>query len=175
MQFSGAGSTDPNNDPLTYDWDFGDGTAHSTPPNPAHTYTTAGTYDAVLTVSDGKGGSATATVHDHRRQRRRRRPDDQRARRRLRSTGSGTTIQLRRLGDRPAGRDAAGLALSWHVSLIHNTHVHDLADFTGKTPRFDAATDHDADAHYRITLTATDSSGRDRPEDDRHLPRRRST
>ena len=39
-----SGSTDPNNDPLTYDWDFGDGTAHGSLANPAHPYSVGGTY-----------------------------------------------------------------------------------------------------------------------------------
>ena len=42
---------------------------------------------------------------------------------------------------------------------MHNTHTHGGEDLTGTNPVFTAASDHDADAHYRITLTATDSSG----------------
>jgi PKD repeat protein len=38
----------------TWDWDFGDGTPHSTVQNPPdHTYTSGGTYTAKLTVTDG--------------------------------------------------------------------------------------------------------------------------
>jgi hypothetical protein len=44
VQFDAAGSTDPNGDPLTYDWDFGDGTQHGSQPNPLHTYTQPGVY-----------------------------------------------------------------------------------------------------------------------------------
>ena len=58
VQFTGA-ATDPDaGDTLTYDWDFGDGTAHSTDASPTHTYTTPGEKVAKLTVSDGE---ATAT------------------------------------------------------------------------------------------------------------------
>ncbi len=56
-----ATGTDADNDTLTYSWDFGDGSAASTQQNPTHTYATAGTYSAVVTVSDGKGGTATST------------------------------------------------------------------------------------------------------------------
>ena len=61
IQFSSAGSSDPDDDALTFAWDFGDG-GTSTAANPAHTYQTAGPYTARLTVADGRGGSATATA-----------------------------------------------------------------------------------------------------------------
>jgi PKD repeat protein len=48
--------------PYTYDWDFGDGTAHATNPSPAHVFESAGVYTVTLTVTD----SATQTaVDDH--------------------------------------------------------------------------------------------------------------
>jgi PKD repeat protein len=60
VKFSSMGSSDANNDPLTYAWDFqSDGTVDSTMANPTFTYTTAGAYKATLTVSDGK---ATGTA-----------------------------------------------------------------------------------------------------------------
>ncbi len=61
ITFSSAGSTDPDGDPLSFSWDFGDG-GKSSDPNPQHAYTTAGSYTATLTVSDGRGGSNTATA-----------------------------------------------------------------------------------------------------------------
>ena len=53
VSFSSAGSIDPEGDPLSYLWTFGDG-ATSTQPNPAHTYATSGTYTARLTVRTGE-------------------------------------------------------------------------------------------------------------------------
>ena len=47
-----AGSSDPEGRPLTYSWDFGDGTT-STLANPSHTFTAAGRYTVRLTTSDG--------------------------------------------------------------------------------------------------------------------------
>jgi len=50
--FDGTGSSDPDGDPLTYAWDFGDG-GTGTGATPNHTYAEAGIYDVCLTVNDG--------------------------------------------------------------------------------------------------------------------------
>jgi hypothetical protein len=52
VAFSSAGSYSPQGAALTYSWTFGDG-ATSTAANPGHTYQSAGTYPAQLSVSDG--------------------------------------------------------------------------------------------------------------------------
>jgi RHS repeat-associated protein len=52
VQFT-SGSTDPDNDALSYSWTFGDGT-RSSEANPAKVWTLAGLYDVVLSVNDGK-------------------------------------------------------------------------------------------------------------------------
>jgi glucose/arabinose dehydrogenase/PKD repeat protein len=65
VQFDGRGSSDPDGDPLTYHWDFDDGSADSTAAAPIKTYAANGIYDAVLTVNDGRGqanSTDTATV-----------------------------------------------------------------------------------------------------------------
>jgi PKD repeat protein len=64
VQFNGSGSSDPDpGDSITYQWDFGDGSAMSTEANPTHTYTKAGRYTAVLTVTDSAGKETkTSTV-----------------------------------------------------------------------------------------------------------------
>jgi PKD repeat protein len=61
VSFSAAGSSDPDGDPLTYDWDFGDASAHSSATAPAHSYA-AGVYIATLRLSDNYGNSDTAMV-----------------------------------------------------------------------------------------------------------------
>ncbi|HKR98008.1 MAG TPA: PQQ-dependent sugar dehydrogenase [Candidatus Dormibacteraeota bacterium] len=61
VHFSAAGS-DPDGDPITYDWDFGDGSPHSTSPNPSHVYSTAQNWVATVTVADNRGMSTKAAV-----------------------------------------------------------------------------------------------------------------
>jgi type 1 glutamine amidotransferase len=56
-----AVATDQDFDALTYSWNFGDGTT-STAQNPTHAYQQFGFYNATLTVSDGRGGTATRTI-----------------------------------------------------------------------------------------------------------------
>ena len=60
--FSGVGSTDPENDALTYDWDFGDGEPHGSGATTSHTYATAATRTVTLLVSDGQGNTDSDTV-----------------------------------------------------------------------------------------------------------------
>ena len=63
VNFNGTNSSDPDLSPITYRWDFGDGSAISTAANPSHTYTAAGLYTARLTVSDGTNTSTPSTVN----------------------------------------------------------------------------------------------------------------
>jgi PKD repeat protein/glucose/arabinose dehydrogenase len=62
VNFDGSGSSDPDNDPITYSWDLnGDGTfGDSTAQKPSYTYTSAGTYNAVLKVTDSHGSTTTS-------------------------------------------------------------------------------------------------------------------
>ena len=53
LLFSGVWSEDPDADPLTYTWDFGDGNV-GTGKETHHTYLLVGDYRASLTVSDGE-------------------------------------------------------------------------------------------------------------------------
>jgi len=61
ISFSVQGS-DPDNDPLTYTWDFGDG-GTGTGASTTHSYSTAGTFTVRVTINDGKQSvSAQTTV-----------------------------------------------------------------------------------------------------------------
>ena len=72
VEFDGRKSSDPQGDPITYEWDFGDGSEKlvGDHPSPSHDYATDGPYTVSLTVVDANGDrSATATtqvtIHNH--------------------------------------------------------------------------------------------------------------
>ncbi|MDH3318828.1 MAG: S8 family serine peptidase [Betaproteobacteria bacterium] len=61
ISFSGLGSADPDGNPLSYQWDFGDGSS-GTGAQPKHAYAASGSYPVTLVVSDGVAQSAPATA-----------------------------------------------------------------------------------------------------------------
>ncbi|OFW25504.1 MAG: hypothetical protein A3H27_10655 [Acidobacteria bacterium RIFCSPLOWO2_02_FULL_59_13] len=61
IPFDGSGSSDPDGDPLTYSWSFGDGST-GTGVSPTHSYVAAGPYTVSLIVNDGQVNSAPATT-----------------------------------------------------------------------------------------------------------------
>ncbi len=67
IDFSSAGSSDPDGDIVSYSWDFGDGES-SELANPDHIYLLAETYSVMLTVTDDDGAtgndSTTVTVSE---------------------------------------------------------------------------------------------------------------
>jgi probable HAF family extracellular repeat protein len=56
IRFDGTASTDGDGDPLTYAWNFGDGTT-GTGPTPTHAYARSGVYTVSLVVNDGSADS----------------------------------------------------------------------------------------------------------------------
>lgn len=120
VQFSSNGTVDPDGDPVTFEWNFGDGTALSTAANPLHTYTSVGNFTARLTARDNRGGSSQATVA-------------------ISSSNNpphvdltspldsyrftlGNSIQFAATASDP--EDGTNLAWQWKVDLIHNNHIH---------------------------------------------------
>ncbi|MDJ0807410.1 MAG: PKD domain-containing protein [Gammaproteobacteria bacterium] len=61
VQFSSAGSDDPDGSIEAYTWDFGDGTS-SNQANPSHTYSSAASYSVTLQVTDNDGATDSDTA-----------------------------------------------------------------------------------------------------------------
>lgn len=61
VAFSSVNSSDPDGAIVNYHWNFGDGTS-STEPNPVHIYNSAGTFTAVLTVTNNSGLTGMSSV-----------------------------------------------------------------------------------------------------------------
>ncbi len=59
VQFTNQSQGTPE---LSYDWDFGDGSARSTAVNPIHVYTISGTYTITLTVNSPFGADSASSV-----------------------------------------------------------------------------------------------------------------
>ncbi len=62
VSFDGSGSTDSDDGIASWDWDFGDANFATGATPPAHSYTTAGTYTATLTVTDVLGATDSSSV-----------------------------------------------------------------------------------------------------------------
>jgi glucose/arabinose dehydrogenase/PKD repeat protein len=159
-----ASATDPDGDPLAYEWRFGDGST-ATGPAATHTYREAGIYAATVTVSDGTrsvvsdpieirlGEPPTVRVDA---------PADGasfRAGEEIRFAASGADPQDGRLGED---------AFSWTVVFDHDPAVgapHDhpvLTDYAGRRGSFTVPTaghSYVGDTSYTLTVTATDSDG----------------
>jgi glucose/arabinose dehydrogenase len=157
VAFSAAGSTDPDGDALIYDWDFGDGSPHSSAAAPTHNYTVNGTYTAHLKLSDGKGGTAAVTkvitVGNTAPAARVLSPNAKTF------SIDGQPVKLQATASDAEDGPLPASAFSWDVDLIHKDHTHPLGEFTGNAAQFVAVRDHDADSHYEVTLTVTDSRG----------------
>jgi hypothetical protein len=64
LTLSAAGSSDPENSVLAYQWDFGDGSPPEQSASPTHLYAAPGTFTATLKVTNNLGlsGQSTAIV-----------------------------------------------------------------------------------------------------------------
>jgi glucose/arabinose dehydrogenase len=162
VDFDGTASSDPDHDSLTYAWDLdGDGELDdSSSASPTFTYTTGGSYDVKLRVSDGRGGSDTATttidvdnsppvptitsplptlrwaVGDH-----------------IDFSGSAEDAEDGTLPDS---------ALRWKLLIRHcpsNCHTHPVQGWVGTAGETLVAPDHEWRSYLLLRLAATDSDG----------------
>ncbi len=174
--FDGGESRDPNGDPLTYLWDFGDGaTDETTTPTTSHTYTTEGPYTATLRVREGSGAiSDPATVRVY--------PGNTPPSPQI--TAPTTDLRFKvgqeitAQGSATDAEDAAAPALGWEVIRHHNgDHTHPYKSGTGASLTFRAPPPEDLLAtgtgnYLELRLTATDSQGLSRTVTQRLGPKR---
>ena len=173
VSFDGSGSSDPNGDPLSYEWDLdGDGGFDdSTAAKPTWTYSAAGSYRVSLRVSDGRGGAATDAITI--------------GVGRPKVTISTPTTDLRWAvgetvsfqGSATDNQDVAIPAanLAWKLVLKHGAcpdcHEHFLQTYSGTASGSFVTPDHDYPSELELSLTATDSSGLANSASVRLLPR----
>ena len=160
VQFSSAGTSDPNNRPLTYSWDFGDGTASSAA-NPSHTYSVAGAYEAKLTVTNNVPSSAHASV--------------------LVTAGSrpptatitspsaslqysvGQAIDFGGTATDYDGTALPASAMNWQIIVHHcpagSCHIHFLQTFDHTSSGSFVVPDHGDDVYLELQLTVTNPAG----------------
>ncbi|MFI7679296.1 PQQ-dependent sugar dehydrogenase [Actinophytocola sp. NPDC049390] len=160
VAFSSRGTTDPDEgQKLRYHWDFGDGKT-STERHPAHTYTRNGDYQAILTVTDETGRSASAavtiTVGNTPPEVEFAAPTDGGF------VGEGDTVRYRvSVTDAEDGAvDCAKVVVQ--PAIGHDSHAHPLEELPGCEGSFTtAAGGHGADANmfYAVTATYTDNGG----------------
>ena len=158
VQFSSDGSSDPNGDPFSVEWDFGDGSPTSSEPNPVHVYTTLGTFGVRLIGTDSTGLADTTSVTV---QTLNLPPTVS-----ITSPLDGTvftvdeTIPLR--ADASDPEDGDNLSWSWQVDLIHNDHPHPgWITSTDSVSSF-VAEDHGSTGDrfsYRVRVEVTDTGG----------------
>jgi glucose/arabinose dehydrogenase len=160
VTFDGSGSTDPDGDPLTYSWNFGDGTT-AIGKTVTKTFANDGKYNVVLTVNDGRGGvdpsnAILVTVGNTA-------PTPKITAPIANSLYSGgQTISFAGTATDAQDGTLAASRFQWTVLLHHNTHTHPFLSRSGVTggsfviPKIGEV---DPNQWYRITLTVTDSGG----------------
>jgi len=158
VTFDASGSTDPEGQPLTFLWNFGDGQT-DTQPTVAHTYNLDQNYAVSLTVTDVGGEKSTwdtlisvgntppviRSIHS---------PQD----------GSyftdGQLLVFDATAD-DAEDGAAGIPLTaeWRIDLVHDHHEHPAWQRLPGLYNQWTADAHGEGTYYHVTLRVTDSRG----------------
>ena len=165
MQLSSSGSSDPDGQPITYSWNFGDGSPVSTQANPAHTFTAAPgvptEYVVTLTVTDSGNLSAQATLIVSVNNTPPNVTITSPVNGTLYSPVNPTTVNLTATVSDAESSDAQ-LLYQWQVLLHHNDHNHlSPVDTHHATTAVIEPTGCDGINiyYYRILLTVTDPHG----------------
>lgn len=157
VNFSSAGTYDPDSDVLTYDWDFGDGNTGSGQ-IVSHTYTVNGEYTATLTVTDPSNATSSDTVTIT--------IGNLEPVASISSPVNGFTynvgdvIAFNGTGIDNEDGNLSGNNLQWNVLLHHNEHIHfDFApNLNGNSGEFEIP-DHGDSTWVELCLVVTDSVG----------------
>jgi glucose/arabinose dehydrogenase len=122
VQFDSNATYDPDAQPLSFAWDFGDG-GSSTARNPAHLYTLPGVYDAELTVTEltAPFASASETVRIT--------VGNSPPLATIEAPANGSTYRVNDVIDFSAtatsgGNPVPAAQLEWELRTIHNQHAH---------------------------------------------------
>lgn len=164
VQFSGSLSTDPENQPLSFKWKFGDGDSSSLA-NPVHNYIVPANQPALfyakLKITDSVGQTATdsilISVNNTPPQVAITSFDDGD----LYSMNSTTNLPLQALVT-DAEHGAGELFYEWKTFLVHNSHTHMEGVDTNKissTVISPIGCEVSNDYHFKISLTVTDAAG----------------
>ncbi|MDQ6907407.1 MAG: PQQ-dependent sugar dehydrogenase, partial [Chloroflexota bacterium] len=165
VNFSSAGSADPQGGTLSYSWDFGDGSTPSPEANPSHIYeltcgSAACKYVATLTVTSsvsGANGSVGVTIGV-----------GQPPVATITAPGPsltykvGDTIAFSGSATDSLDGDVPPSDLSWQVIVHHcpgNCHTHFLLRRSGVAADSFTIPDHGDNSYFEIILTATNSAG----------------
>lgn len=160
VNFSSTGSSDPDGNSLTYQWNFGDGSAISTLPNPTHTFTATGAqgFTVTLTVRDNLGLTDIKTVL-------------------ISLNNTPPTVKITQptnaytytlaqatnltLQANVTDSSPSGMSYAWQATLRHNNHEHREPVMTQPSPTVVVSpVGCTGDTYYYlIELTVTDNGG----------------
>ena len=156
VTFDAAGSFDPDDEPLSYAWDFGDG-ASATGPVVGHTYVAEGLYTARLTVTDPHGATAAADLLIG--------PGNDPPSLEVTAPADGAryrigeTIALAATATDAQDGVLPAAGITWDIVLRHGEHSHPLIQRHGSVSSFTTLASHGAGSHYEVTVTAVDAGG----------------
>lgn len=164
VQFDASQSYDPFGLPITYHWDFGDGT-ESTDIAPAHEFTTSSdapsSFTVTLTVTDSLGVEGTTDIIVSLNNS----PPEVEITTPLDgsfySMSDNTIYRLEAMVEDAEHSDEE-LVYEWQTALYHNTHNHPEAPTNEKNPRIvitPVGCELDATYWFRVRLTVSDAAG----------------
>ena len=147
VSFSASGSSDPDGQPIQYEWDFGDG-GSSSEESPVHVYTTVGTFTAKVTVKETSAPFASLSKSF------------------VIRTGVNPPVAFIDTPDTSVRYEigkpvnfsghttpSTGVSMSWSILQRHNLHEHLVAEVSGASGSF-IPEEHCDNCSYELCLMA---------------------